>query len=110
MTDLVGKSARNSTEFCDYSDSVPFELRNFHQNFFPIVKCVPTILEHVPSILESSPTISSSNFMTRKIFPTSVLIWPAKLKSARIPQLVHPTLLNHMDVGTIPGKAILMPV
>ncbi len=31
---LVGKSARNSAEFRDYSDSGPFELRYFHRNFF----------------------------------------------------------------------------
>jgi hypothetical protein len=30
---LVGKSARNSAEFQDYSDSGPFELQNFHHNF-----------------------------------------------------------------------------
>ncbi len=30
---LVGKSTWNSGEFCNYSDSGPFELRNFHRNF-----------------------------------------------------------------------------
>jgi hypothetical protein len=63
---LVGKSA----EFRDYSDSRPFELWNFHQNFiFPIVKCVLANLEHVPAGWESSPSIDSSNFMNRKMFP-----------------------------------------
>ncbi len=38
---LVGKSARNSAEFYDYSGSGPFELWNVYQNFmFLIVKCV----------------------------------------------------------------------
>jgi hypothetical protein len=68
--DLVGKSARNTAEFRDYSDSGPFELRNFHRNFiFPIVKCVPANLEHVPTGSESSPAIDSSDFMNRKTFP-----------------------------------------
>jgi hypothetical protein len=66
---LVGKSARISAEFRDYSDSEPFELQNFHRNFiFPIVKCVPANLEHIPASLESSPTIDSPNFMIRKTF------------------------------------------
>jgi hypothetical protein len=66
---LVGKSARNSVEFRDYSDSGPFELRNFHRNFiFPTVKCVPANLEHFPAGLESSPAIDSSAFMNRKMF------------------------------------------
>jgi hypothetical protein len=66
---LVGKSAWNSAEFRDYSDSGPFELWNFHPNFiFPIVKCVPANLEHVPAGSESSPGIDSSNFMNRKMF------------------------------------------
>ncbi len=30
---LVGKSGRNSTESRNYSNSGPFELHNFHQNF-----------------------------------------------------------------------------
>ncbi len=67
---LVGKSARNSMEFRNYSDSGPFELRNFHLNFiFLIVKCVPANLEHVPAGSESSPTIDSSNFTNQKMFP-----------------------------------------
>jgi hypothetical protein len=42
---LVGKSARNSVGFCDYSNSGPFELRNCHRNFiFPIMKFVPANL------------------------------------------------------------------
>jgi hypothetical protein len=64
---LVGKSARNSAEFCNYSDSGPFELQNFHQNFiFLIIKCVPANSEHVPAGLKSSPAIDSSNFMNWK--------------------------------------------
>jgi hypothetical protein len=35
---LVGKSARNSTKFCNYSNSGPFELWNFHRNFFSYCK------------------------------------------------------------------------
>ncbi len=67
---LVGKSIRNSAELRDYSDSGPFELRNFHQNFiFPIIKCVPANSEHVSSGLQSSPAIDSSDFMNRKTFP-----------------------------------------
>jgi hypothetical protein len=66
---LVGKSARNSTEFHNYSDSGPFELQNFHWNFiFPIVKFVPANAEHVPAGSESSPTINSSDFMHWKTF------------------------------------------
>jgi hypothetical protein len=65
---LVGKSARNSAEFHDCSDSGPFELRNFHWNFiFPIIKCVLANLEHVPTGSESSPAINSSNFMNCKM-------------------------------------------
>ncbi len=67
---LVGKSTQNSAEFHDYSNSGPFELWNFHQNFiFPIVKCVPTNSEHVPASSESSPAINSSDFMNQKTFP-----------------------------------------
>ncbi len=67
---LVGKLVWNSTEFCNYSNSGPFELRNFHWNFiFPIIKCVPANSEHFSSGLESSPAINSSNFMNRKTFP-----------------------------------------
>jgi hypothetical protein len=33
VNNLAGKSAWNSAEFHDYSDSGPFELRNFHRNF-----------------------------------------------------------------------------
>jgi hypothetical protein len=67
---LVGKSVWNSTEFCDYSNSGPFELRNFHRNlFFPIIKCDLANSEHVSSGSESSPTIDSSNFMNWKMFP-----------------------------------------
>jgi hypothetical protein len=70
---LVGKSARKSVEFRNYSNYGPFELRNFHQNFiFLIVKCVPANLEHVPASSESSPIIDSSNFMNRKTFPLSL--------------------------------------
>jgi hypothetical protein len=66
---LVGKSIWNSVEFRDYSNSGPFELQNFHQNFiFLIVKYVPANSEHVSSSLESSPAIDSSDFMNRKTF------------------------------------------
>ncbi len=61
---LVGKSARNSVEFRNYSSSGPFELQNFHRNFiFMIVKCVPANLEHILAGLESSPAIDSYNFI-----------------------------------------------
>ncbi len=44
-TSSVGKSARNSAKFCNYSNYGPFELRNFYQNFiFLIVKFVPANL------------------------------------------------------------------
>ncbi len=66
---MVGKSIGNSTEFHDESNSGPFELRNFHQNFiFPIVKCVLANSEHVFSGSESSLAIYSSNFMNWKMF------------------------------------------
>ncbi len=108
---LVGKSAQNSAEFRDYSNSGPFELRNFHRNFiFLIVKCVPANLEHVSSSLESSPTIDSSNFMNRKMFLPSVFFWPVKKISSRTWQPVDRTMLNRVDVGTIPGKAILLTI
>jgi hypothetical protein len=69
---LVGKSAWNFADFCNYSNSGPFELRNFHRNFiFPIVKCVSANSEHVPTGLESSPAIDSSHFMNRKMFQPS---------------------------------------
>jgi hypothetical protein len=64
LSSLVGKSAWNSVEICNYSDSGPVELRNFHRNFiFPIIKCVPANMELVPAGLESSPTIDSSDIM-----------------------------------------------
>jgi hypothetical protein len=70
---LVGKSAWNSVEFCNYSNSRPFELWNFHQNFiFSIVKCVPANSEHIPAGSECSPTIDSSNFMNQKMFPLNM--------------------------------------
>jgi hypothetical protein len=66
---LVGKSTWNSAEFCNYSDSGPFELRNFHQNFiFLIAKCVSANSEHIPTGSESTPTIDSSDFMNQKTF------------------------------------------
>jgi hypothetical protein len=66
----LGDPLGNSTEFCNYSHSGPFEIQNFHRNFiFPIVKCVPANLEHVPTGSESSPAIDSSNFMNWKTFP-----------------------------------------
>jgi hypothetical protein len=69
-TSLVGKSVRNSVEFRNYSNSGPFELRNFHRNFiFLMGKCVPTNSEHISSGLESSPTIDTSDFMNWKTFP-----------------------------------------
>ncbi len=72
---LVGKSAWNSTEFCNYSNSGPFELQNFHRtSIFLIIKFVPTNLYHVPTSLESSPAINSSNFMHRKTFPLYVSV------------------------------------
>jgi hypothetical protein len=74
---LVGKSARNSMEFHDYSDSGPFELGIFIV-FFLIVKCYPVNLEHVPSGSKSSPAIDSSDFMNQKTFPPSVFFWLTK--------------------------------
>jgi hypothetical protein len=72
ISSLVGKSVWNSVEFCNKSDSGPFELWNFHQNFiFPIVKCFPTNSKHVSSSLESLPAIHSSDFMNQKTFPPS---------------------------------------
>jgi hypothetical protein len=108
---LVGKSVRNLAEFRDYSISGPFELQNFHWNFiFPIVKCVPANSEHFLSSLESSPAIDSSNFMNWKTFLALVLFWPVRMTFTCIPQLVDPVMLNLMDVGTNPGKAILLPI
>jgi hypothetical protein len=69
---LVGKSARNSAEFRDYSNSGPFELRNFHWNFiFPIVEWVPANMDHFPAGLKSSPAIDYYNFMNRKTIAPS---------------------------------------
>ncbi len=68
-TGLVGKSGWNSVEFCNYSDSGCFQLRNIHRNFiFLILKFVPANSEHVSASSESSPSIDSSNFMHRKMF------------------------------------------
>jgi hypothetical protein len=98
-------------EFRDYSDSGPFELWTYHWNFiFLIVKCDVTNLEHVPSGSESSPTIDSSNFMNWKTFPASVIFWPAIKTSISVSQPVDPTMLNRVDKGTIPGKAILLTI
>jgi hypothetical protein len=86
-----------------------FELQNFHWNFiFPIVKCVPANSEHISSSSESSPAIDSSNFMNLKTFPPSVIFLPSKKISSHISQPVDPTILNCVDVDTIPGKAILL--
>ncbi len=111
VTALVGKSVQNPAEFRDHSNSGPFELHNIHRNFiFLTVKCIPANSEHVPSGSESSPAIDSSNFMNWKTFPTYVFFWPAKMTFTRIPQLEDPMMLNCMDIGTIPGKAILLPI
>jgi hypothetical protein len=76
---LIGKFAWNSAEFHDYSDSGPFELRNFHRNLiFFIVKCVPANLEHVSTGLESFPAINSSDFMNQKTFLLSSSLGNAK--------------------------------
>ncbi len=108
---LVGKSVWNPAKFCNYSDSGPFELWNLHWNFiFPIVKCVPANSEHVSSGSESSPTINSSDFMNRKTFLPFVFFWPTKMTSTCSPQPVDQTMLNRMDVNTIPGKAIWLPI
>jgi hypothetical protein len=108
---LVGKSAWNSVEFRNYSYSGPFELLNLHWNFiFPIVKCFLANSEHIPSGSESSPAIYSSDVMDRKTFLPSVFFWPAKKISSRISQPVDVTMVNFVDVGTIPGKAILLTI
>jgi hypothetical protein len=108
---LVGKSVPNPAESHRYSDSGPFELRIFHLNFiFPIAKCVPANLERIPSGLESTLAINSSDFMNRKTFLFFEFFWPAKMTSTHIPQLADPTMLDHMDVGIIPSKAILLPI
>ncbi len=66
---LVGKSAWNSAEFCNYFDSVPFSCQNFDRNFvFRIIKHVPAKSEHVPTVLEYFPAINSSNFMHQRKF------------------------------------------
>jgi hypothetical protein len=76
---LGRKSIWNSSEFRNLSNSGPFDLRNFYQNFiFLIIKCVHANSEHISSRLESSPAIDSSNFMNQKTFPPSVFFWPAK--------------------------------
>ena len=67
---LDEKSGQNSMEFRDYSDSGPFQLRNFHWNFiFLIAKFVPANSEHVPASLESTPTINFSDLLQQKMFP-----------------------------------------
>ncbi len=53
---LAGKTARNSEEFTDYSNSGPFSRQDFDQNFvFPIVKYVLTKSEHIPTVLKYFP-------------------------------------------------------
>jgi hypothetical protein len=118
---LLGKSTWKSVEFCNYSNSGPFELLNFHQNFiFPIVKCVPADLEHVPVGSESSPTIDSFDFMNQKMFPLylSVVSGIKFLDSThqlflRTPSLAHcsqylpnthkfmKTLLTYQGIGIV---------
>jgi hypothetical protein len=76
---LVRKSARNSTEFRNYSDSGQFSHQNFDQNFgFPIIKHVPTNLDMLRlfqnTFLPSTLPLSS----TRKKFP-HFLFCPLKL-------------------------------
>ncbi len=77
---------------------------------FTIIKCVPVDSEHISSGSESSPAISSSDFMNQKMFLPSVFIWPAKTISSRISQQVDTLMLICVDVGTIPGKAILSTI
>ncbi len=108
---LVEKSIGNPAEFRNYSNSGPFELWNFHQNFiFPIVKCVPANSDHESSGLESSPAIDSSNFMNWKTFLPSGFCWPAKMMSIVIGQPVDLMMPDHMDIGTIPGNAISLSI
>jgi hypothetical protein len=108
---LVEKSVHNLAEFRNYYDSGPFELQNFYRKFiFPIVKCVPANSEHITSGSESSPTIDSSDFMNRKTFLPFLFFLALQVDIYCIPQPVDPTMLNRMDVGTIPGKAILLPI
>jgi hypothetical protein len=82
---LVGKSAQNSVEFRNYSDSGPFSCRNFDWNFvFPIVKHVPANSEHVPDVLEYFPAIDSPDFMHQKKF-LSFFMLPTKITSTCLP-------------------------
>ncbi len=96
---LVGKSAWNSTEFCDYSNLGPFPPWNFDRNFiFPIVKLVPANSEHVPAILEYFPTIDSSNFMHRKRF-LPLIIFPPKLHLLVLHH--NPSRANRCNFGEV---------
>ncbi len=109
---LVGKFAQISAKLRNYSNSGPFELQNFHWNFiFPIVIFFSANSEHVSSGSESSPAIDSSNFINQKMFLPSLFFWPAKeISTSCISLLVDLTMLNFVDVGTIPGKAIFLTI
>jgi hypothetical protein len=78
--------------------------------FFPIVKCVPANSEHISSDLESSPAINSSNFMKQKTVLPSVCFGLPKKISSFISQPVDPTMLIHVNVGTLSSKAILLTI
>ncbi len=64
--------------------------------------------KHVSSNLESSPAINFSDFMNWKTFPPSHFFWPSKKESSGISQPVVLRMLNCVDGGIIPGKAILI--
>ncbi len=105
---LVGKSTRNSAEFHNYSNSRPFWTPEFSSEFY-----------------FSDRKMCSRQFATRSLrfgilsrhwffqfhesenFPAISIFWPAQKMSSRICQPVDPTMLNCVDIGIIPGKAIL---
>ena len=49
-------------------------------------------------------------FHESKHFPAMKIFLARHMTSASITQSVDPTIINHMDVGTTPGKAILMSI
>ncbi len=97
---LVGKSVRNSTEFRNQSNSRPFELQNFHQNFiFPIVKCVPANSEHIFFRFGILSLHLFFQFHESENVPNISFFWPTMKISSRISWQVYLKIHNHVDVG-----------
>jgi hypothetical protein len=98
---LIGKSAWNSAEFCNHSNSRPISHWNFDGNFvFHNVKHVPADSEHVPTVLEYFPTINSSDFMHQKKFlPFFILL--LKITSTCFPSKTSRCYFGGKDIADV---------